>query len=349
LHLGFGLSGNGDALYLYDSAINGGALLDSVKFGLQLEDISIGRLANGSWGLTYPTLGGANAAYPVGDISLLKINEWLTDESPSGPAQDDFVELYNPDALPVNIGGCFLSDAPDSAPTLSPIPTLSFLPAHGYFAFAADGNADNGADHLAFKLSPNDGAIALSAPDGSFIDVILYGPQTTDVSEGRTPNGSDTRAFFNVPTPGSPNPGAGNVVITVSNFFATVFGVTDHAWRYDNSGTDFGTSWLQPGFDDSAWPSGIGLFGFETTPAEYPYPFNTTIPAPNQAGGHITVYYRTTFVWTNPVAGWQLWATNYLDDGAVYYINGVEAGRIRVAAGQVYSTFAAIQNSEGVA
>lgn len=33
LHTGFGLSENGDSLRLYDSAANGGALLDSISFG----------------------------------------------------------------------------------------------------------------------------------------------------------------------------------------------------------------------------------------------------------------------------------------------------------------------------
>src|SRR5204863_7973152 len=59
LHLGFTLGANGAALYLYDSVANGGALLDSIKFGLQVEDISIGRLADGSWGMQCYTLGEA--------------------------------------------------------------------------------------------------------------------------------------------------------------------------------------------------------------------------------------------------------------------------------------------------
>ena len=55
--------------------------------------------------------------------------------------------------------------------------------------------------------------------------------------------------------------------------------------------------WRAAGFNDSTWSNGFGLFGRETTPTEYPYPFQTTIPAPSQTGGHITVYYRTHFTW----------------------------------------------------
>jgi len=45
-HLGFGLNQSGDALFLYSSS---GALIDSVSYGIQLADLSIGRLAGGSW------------------------------------------------------------------------------------------------------------------------------------------------------------------------------------------------------------------------------------------------------------------------------------------------------------
>ena len=49
---GFGLDQDGDALYLFDKPGNGGALLDSVVFGPQLADRSIGRntgCIDGSW------------------------------------------------------------------------------------------------------------------------------------------------------------------------------------------------------------------------------------------------------------------------------------------------------------
>ena len=96
---------------------------------------------------------------------------------------------------------------------------------------------------------------------------------------------------------------------------------------------------------------GQGLFGFETTPGEYfPYSFQTFIPAPNQTGGHITVYYRTHFSWDGSLTNMTLMATNYIDDGAVFYLNGVEADRLRVSGSPPsYFTFAQQQNAEGVA
>src|SRR4026207_1644988 len=54
LHTGFGLDQNGDKVYLLDRVANGDRVIDSVKFGWQLSNLSVGRLPNGQWGLTTP-------------------------------------------------------------------------------------------------------------------------------------------------------------------------------------------------------------------------------------------------------------------------------------------------------
>src|SRR6185436_17608703 len=130
----------------------------------------------------------------------------------------DFVELYNPGALPVDIGGMYVSDAPEGSPKRSQIRPLSFVPANSYLALIADGKKNSGADHLDFKLSALQGQIALFDSDLNLVDCIFYGPQVTDVSEGRQPNGASTFAFFDQPTPGAANPGsAGNCTITTTS------------------------------------------------------------------------------------------------------------------------------------
>src|ERR1051326_1285644 len=116
----------------------------------------------------------------------------------------DFIELYNPAALPVALGGCYLSDA-EGAPSRNQIPALSFIGPVGFVSFTADGDATQGADHVDFKLDPNVGIIILSDAALNPIDIINYGPQQTDVSQGRSPNGSDTFVNFFTPTPGGPN------------------------------------------------------------------------------------------------------------------------------------------------
>ncbi|PYK32158.1 MAG: hypothetical protein DME57_00875, partial [Verrucomicrobia bacterium] len=245
-HLGFALKQDGDDLYLFTSQ---GRLVDSVAFGPQLTDLSIGRLADGTWALTQPTFGAANIAARTGDVRGVKINEWLADEFTA--ASDDFIELFNPHPLPVDLGGCFLSDSPFGDPTRSPITPLSFIGGGGFLAFVADGKDDPG--HADFKLSPEQGMISLANRDVTIIDCILYGPQTTDISEGRQPNGAGTFVFFTTPTPGAPNPGiiipnqtltinevlAFNTAIKVTNVVGGVTSVTtpDFVELYNPSGS----------------------------------------------------------------------------------------------------------------
>jgi hypothetical protein len=348
IHLGFSLKASGDNVYLTDKAINGGSLIDSVVFGIQVADYSIGRATDGSWALCKPTFGSGNIVLPLGEQHGLKINEWLADAL--FLASHDFIELYNPAALPVALGGCYLSDA-EGAPSRNQIPALSFIGPVGFVSFTADGDATQGADHVDFKLDPNVGIIILSDAALNPIDIINYGPQQTDVSQGRSPNGSDTFVNFFTPTPGGPNQAPNGGTTSVTNITAVSVSLLTitNSWKWDNSGgTNLGTSWLQTGFNDSTWSSGLPLFGFETTPAEYPYPFLTTIPAPDQAGGHITTYYRTHFQWNGSLTNVNLMSTNYIDDGVVYYLNGARAGSLRMPLTVTYSTLATQQLSEGV-
>ncbi len=203
-HLGFNLNQQGDALYLYDDAGNGGALLDSVRFGLQLTDLSIGRMDDGSWALAAPTFGDANRAAPTGDPAALRINEWLAISQT--PFANDFIELYNSDTLPVAMGGLFLSDEIIGWKDRHQIAPLSFIAGLGYQRFVADADPQQGPDHLNFSLSGDQGNIGLFFPDLSQIDCIHYEPQRVNVSEGRSPNGGSAIVFFDQPTPGAPNP-----------------------------------------------------------------------------------------------------------------------------------------------
>ncbi|MGA2247940.1 MAG: immunoglobulin domain-containing protein [Verrucomicrobiota bacterium] len=110
------------------------------------------------------------------------------------------------------------------------------------------------------------------------------------------------------------------------------------SWEVNASGTDLGTNWLDSAYDDSQppWISGDGLFGYTPTPGVYP-----TINTPLTSSGQNTFYFRTHFSWNNLPDNLAFVATNYLSDGAVYYINGAEVSRIRMPAGTVtYATSA---------
>lgn len=139
---------------------------------------------------------------------------------------------------------------------------------------------------------------------------------------------------------------AGNAVnpnpTTVNFTKPQVLVALDAAWRYDDSGVDLGTAWSQPGFDDSAWLSGGAPLGFEPAAAQDP-----AIVTALSAGSAInTAYFRIRFnLGTDPRAITSLQLTEVLDDGAVYYFNGVEARRTRMADGTV--AFATLANASG--
>ena len=54
---------------------------------------------------------------------------------------------------------------------------------------------------LNFKLSSQRETISLLTADLEQVDTILYGPQRTDVSQGRTIDGASTITEFALPTP----------------------------------------------------------------------------------------------------------------------------------------------------
>jgi hypothetical protein len=199
-HLGFSLRREGEMVCLHDSVTNGGALLDSVVFGLQLPNWSIGRQRDGTWTLTHPTPGAPNRPACLGDPAQLRFSEWLA----CGP-DDDFVELYNPSPAPVPLGGLYLTDNPTGWPTRHRVADLSFAPPRGYVVFRADGNVAAGADHLNFKLAYEQGLLGLFDPELRRIDFVAYGPQRPGVSTGRlTPEGEQIVEFVR-PSPGLPN------------------------------------------------------------------------------------------------------------------------------------------------
>lgn len=159
---------------------------------------------------------------------------------------------------------------------------------------------------------------------------------------------------------------SGSYVVVVSNAFGSVtstpaildvrkppplvktlalISVTGTAWKYLDDGSNQGTAWTEAAFDDAAWPSGPGLFGTESNPSVYPYPFNTAWPV---GGGRVTYYARTHFTLPMISLVQDLVFTNYVDDGCIIYLNGIEVGRYNMPDGAVsHMTLAYNSSVEG--
>lgn len=324
LHLGFAFGAGGDALYLHDKT---GALIDSVEFGPQLPDLSIGRVGNaGQWHLTVPTFGQANLLMPLGDPRTVKINEWLA----SGEVlfSSDFVELYNPDALPVDLGGFHISDTPEREPDRYGLSPLSFVAGRGHVVFEADGKAGPG--HLGFSLSADGEVITLFDTTFSRIDQIVFGNQTADVSQGRSPDGSGRFEYFLLPTPGLPN------MTTSQESVTSVALVPESAAKsafVPTSADEVGEAWKSDvGFDDSAWLHGAGAPGGVGFDRGSDYDSLITLDTEAQmygTGKNSSCYVRVPFT----VDADTLADVNSLmlkvryDDAFIAYLNGQEVAR----------------------
>ncbi len=121
----------------------------------------------------------------------------------------DWIEIYNAEDEPVDIGGYYITDdLADLTAWQIPAdkPDSTTIPAKGFLLLLADKNTEAGVLHVKLKLSSGGEQIGLTAPNGStVIDSLTFGEQTTDVSQGRLPDGSNNWEFFNTPTPGSSN------------------------------------------------------------------------------------------------------------------------------------------------
>ena len=152
------------------------------------------------------------AVFAVGPPVLL-INEFMADndatiEDPDEPGEfPDWVELYNPGVAEADLSGMYLTDDL-SDPTQWRIPDGVTIPSGGFLLFWADGDEGDGDTHANFKLGKGGEEIGLfdiDARSNAAIDTISFGPQTTDISSGRNPDGEATWDFFASPTPGASN------------------------------------------------------------------------------------------------------------------------------------------------
>ncbi|MDA0811665.1 MAG: lamin tail domain-containing protein, partial [Verrucomicrobia bacterium] len=118
-------------------------------------------------------------------------------------------------------------------------------------------------------------------------------------------------------------------------------------WKYFDQTQDLGTAWRQPDYDDSGWKSAPGMFGYESR--ALPDPGIQTALARDAVGGLTTYYFRKEIQFTKNPVGSRITIGNVLDDGAVYYLNGQELGRVRIAGGDVtWQTVATKVPEEGV-
>lgn len=124
---------------------------------------------------------------------------------------EDWIELYNAGAAPVDLTGYYLSDSKNN-PTKWPIPSGILNPGSYRIFFASSKNiVGAGFSHTNFKLTQTASEeVVFSDPSGTILDSITIRPNLLNHSNGRTTNGAPTWSVFSSPTPNAANTGAFN-------------------------------------------------------------------------------------------------------------------------------------------
>lgn len=110
------------------------------------------------------------------------------------------------------------------------------------------------------------------------------------------------------------------------------------AWNYLDDGSDQGTAWRLPGFDDAGWSNGVAELGYGDQD-------ETTRIRGNRADTSRiqTTYFRKPFIAANRWALTNLVLGVLRDDGAIAYLNGTEIYRGNMPMGPVdYLTWAPV-------
>ena len=123
-------------------------------------------------------------------------------------------------------------------------------------------------------------------------------------------------------------------------------------WRYQQQGLEPAGAWEAIAYDDRSWSNGLAAFDGKWDSNYGTHVSRATvngvsirshlmITGPNGSTFLSASYFRGRFAPPVPLAGASMNLYHFIDDGAVFYLNGQEVGRFQMASGAVdYSTLA---------
>lgn len=291
-----------------------------------------------SWRASSFIGGTRGAANQFSDSTGLVINEITAAES-----GDFFIEIYNPT-------GTTISTADYEVVIDGPVPEVRQIssPTLSTWEFSTAGNfaADEGL--------PENTKVYLRRSGGT---EIVDARRVTGRLRGRTPDGD--WLFPNQRTPLAENVFnfSTNIVINEICYnapilnpdpgspptFETITAIPSNAtWRFNESGASLPSDWAGVAHPVGGnWESGPATIAFDWNLG---LPIATSLTNPiNNFPSVVTHYFETDFELTADAAGRlaQLELTHLIDDGAVFYLNGVEIYRFNMPEGDITSsTFA---------
>ena len=220
------LDNKSDKVSLYD---HNGTLVHSIRYSdsgqwpaladgrgatLELNESKDGNLVQ-DWHESFLLMGSPGTANTLPpDFSGLFINEVMA--SNNGSIADDFneyddwFEIYNSTGSSINLGGLYLTDQLsnyDKHQLPLNFPTLTTIPAGGYYVLWADNQIEQGTKHVAFKLNASGESLGFyqrSLEDYLLIDSLSFSFQNFRATWGRYPDGTTTIRYLE-PTPNLSN------------------------------------------------------------------------------------------------------------------------------------------------
>ncbi|WP_460802427.1 fibrinogen-like YCDxxxxGGGW domain-containing protein [Microbacterium sp. GXF6406] len=193
--------------------------------------------------------------------------------------------------------------------------------------------------------STPDGFIA--TPAGNDTTSLTWGPSTDNgdvtyevLRDSRVIASTPTRAY-SVPVTETPTSyfvrardAAGNrsastpaAIVAPLPDTALTFADADSVWSWRYSNDALPSGWNAPGFDDSSWPTGTGLFARGVTSA------TTNIEPVDIPSNPLSAQFRRTFEVTQAASVVNGTVTVIADDAVVVYLNGTELGRANLPSG----------------
>ncbi len=204
-HTNFKLSSEGETVFLVEP--DGQTIVDSITFGLAQTDISYGRSCDGCADWVYfnvPTPDAPNSATDL-PVSTLFINEYQAANTTTVFDEQfnysPWIEVFNPNDFQVNLSGYQVELNGGMHSFNNEQPWKTTIEAGEFQIFWMDGMTNMGSNHMG--LVPNaSGTMQLLGNDGTVVDEIEYDHALiSDISSGRSTDGSPLWTTFNIPTP----------------------------------------------------------------------------------------------------------------------------------------------------
>lgn len=135
----------------------------------------------------------------------------------------DWIELYNADTIPINLGGYVISD--DDFSEGWTFPFYQMQPGEFLLVFASAKDTLIGSEwHTNFKISLSGEDLMLYLPDQTEIDLFPAVGLWTDASFGRVLDGDSNLSHLDLPSPGSTNAASNTIELgTLPGLYETPF------------------------------------------------------------------------------------------------------------------------------